>query len=356
MNHKKYYLFLTGFLLSLIFGSCAGKLKAPDNRESLVVFPLPPDTTRIQFLTSISNSLDISGQRSSFMRYVLGPEPGKPIHKPYGITVKKDKIYICDSMLPGLEIIDLKNHTFEYFTPDGLGQLKKPLNCDLDEEQNLYIADAGRKQVLRIEPGTQQSNLIGDGFLKKPTDVKISQNKIWICDLEAHQIKIFNMDTHNFEFAFPDTTVHKPGYLFSPTNIALDADKIYVTDTGDARIKVFDMKGNFLSAMGGFGKKPGYFVRPKGLDLDRDGLLYAVDAAFENVQIFDSEKRLLMFFGAKKKGPGQLWLPAGIAIDYENLHYFQKYVYSGFNLQYLIFVTNQYGPARINVYGFVSPK
>ncbi len=356
MIHYKHYLFLSGFVLSFILGSCSNKLQTPAVGETLVVFPQPPDTTRIQFLTSISSSLDISGQRSSFLRYVLGPEPGKPIHKPYGITVKKDKIYICDSMLPGLEIIDLKNQSFDYFMPTGLGQLKKPLNCDLDEQQRIYVADAGRKQVLRFESAATPPRLVGEGILTKPTDVRISGNKIWICDLAAHQIKVFDENTLKFKFAFPDTLQHKPGFLFSPTNIEIIEDKIYVTDTGDARVKAFDLEGNYLSALGGFGKKPGHFVRPKGLTVDRDGLIYIVDAAFENVQIFNAKHRLLMFFGTKTKGPGQMWLPAGIAIDYDNLQYFQQYVYSGFNLQYLIFVTNQYGPARINVYGYVKPK
>lgn len=356
MVQYKRSIFLVGFILLCVLWSCSDRLKAPQNEETLVVFPAPPDTTRIQFLTSISSSLDISGQRSSFLRYVLGQEQGKPIHKPYGLTIRKNKIYICDSMLPGLEIIDLKNNSFDYFTPTGLGQLKKPINCDLDTEQRIYIADAGRKQVLRFDSESLPPASIGDGLLIKPTDVKIAAEKIWICDLGAHQIKVFEAQTHRLAFAFPDTMQHKPSYLFSPTNIEILNDKIYVTDTGDARIKIFDLKGNYLSALGGFGKKPGHFVRPKGLAVNQEGMLYTVDAAFENVQIFDSNHRVLMFFGSKTKGPGQMWLPAGIALDYENVDYFQKYVYSGFNLQYLIFVTNQYGPARLNVYGFVKPK
>jgi hypothetical protein len=49
-----------------------------------------------------------------------------------------------------------------------------------------------------------------------------------------------------------------------------------------------------------------------------------------------------------------MWLPADVTIDYGNLGYFSQYVDSSFNLEYLIFVTNQYGPDKVNVYGFVT--
>jgi len=49
-----------------------------------------------------------------------------------------------------------------------------------------------------------------------------------------------------------------------------------------------------------------------------------------------------------------MWLPAKVTVDYEHLKYFQKYVDPGFHLKYLIFVTNQYGPDKINIYGAVD--
>jgi hypothetical protein len=46
---------------------------------------------------------------------------------------------------------------------------------------------------------------------------------------------------------------------------------------------------------------------------------------------------------------------ADVTISYTGLDYFSKYVDKSFNLKYLIFVTNQYGPDKISVYGFVEP-
>ena len=45
-------------------------------------------------------------------------------------------------------------------------------------------------------------------------------------------------------------------------------------------------------------------------------------------------------------------LPAKIFIDYDDLKYFQPYADPNFELEYLVFVTNQFGNRMVNVYGF----
>ncbi len=340
---------------SLWIIACSGRIGNVDPTDSLVIYPPPPDTTRIQYLTSFSNSIDISGQKSSFMRYVLGEDQKKPIHKPYGLCLSDGKLYICDSMLPGIEIIDFAKQDFRYFAPGGRGQLKKPINCAINEHGHLFVADAARRQIIIFNKDGTYIAEIGDGKQGKPTDVLFYENKLLVCDLDAHQVKVYNSSTYDLISAFPDTNQNNVQYLFSPTNISAYNGKIYVTDTGDARIKIFDENGIYLGFTGSFGKRPGQFVRPKGVAVDMQGRIYVADAAFENVQIFNQASELLMYFGGTYRKPGDMWLPAGIIIDYTSLSYFEDYVYKGFDLQYLIFVANQYGPDKVSVYGFVEP-
>ncbi len=351
-NMKLRFLLIPGIIL--LVGCSSRNNPAPINIDNLTVFPPPPDTARIQYLTSISSSSDIAGQPSFLERYVLGDAPSMPIHKPYGITSKRNKIYVCDTMLPGLEIIDLAKNTFEYFTPSGLGKLQKPVNCTLDSEGRLYIADTGRRQIVIFSADGKFLKSIGDGVTGKPTDVFTYQSELYICDLDAHLISVYNRSGQELKRQFPQVDKNHPQYLYSPTNIFVHDNKIYITDTGDARIKVFTTQGEFVKSIGGFGERPGQFVRPKGLEVDPQGNLFVVDAAFENVQIFDEQSRLLLFFGGRYEKSGSMWLPAGITIDTENLDHFKKYVYAGFDLKYLILMTNQYGPDKINVYGFLN--
>jgi hypothetical protein len=89
--------------------------------------------------------------------------------------------------------------------------------------------------------------------------------------------------------------------------------------------------------------------------VDRDGRFYVVDAAAPVVQLFDADGRLLMFFGQPgSSGQAGLYLPAGLTVDYENTGLFQKYVAPGYKIEYLILLTNQVGPQKVSVFGFLT--
>ncbi len=357
MSNRRMVGFLAAVLMVCLF---SGLSRAGDNAQkqadNLVIFPPPPDSVRIQFLTRISTSTDITGKRSGLLRYILGEMESKPIGKPYGLAIHDGKIYICDTKLGCLEIIDLAKHSFEYFKPGGLGQLRKPINCFVDTNGYLYVADVERRQVVLFNNQNQYISSIGNPAESKPTDVFVTGDKIWVNDLESHAVKVYDKTNHDMLFTFPEADKRSPEYLYSPTNLLVTNDKVFVSDLGDFKIKTFSLEGDYLNSIGSYGPNVGQFTRPKGIALDKDENLYVVDAGFENVQVFNNSGNLLMFFGGNYQGPGFMWLPAKVVIDYDNLQYFSQYVDNRFNLKYLIMVTNQFGPDKVSVYGFVEPK
>jgi len=291
------------------------------------------------------------------MRFILGEEEKRPIIKPYGIYIYKGRIYICDSILGGLEILDLNKKTFDYFQPQGLGLIKKPINCFVDRDGMLYVADAVRRQIVVFDQKLKYQASFCDATKTKPTDVRVVDKEIWVCDIKGHQIHIYSKPDYKLIRSFPiNATSKSDEFLNSPTNLFVTDDLVYVSDFGAFKVKVFTRDGKFVRSIGSYGKALGQFVRPKGIAVDRDGLLHVVDAGFENVQIFDKNGKLLMFYGGSYKHPGNMWLPAKVLIDYDNLDYFKDYVHKNFTLRYLIFVTNQYGPDKVSVYGFIEPK
>jgi len=347
-------IFYVFFVAYLIHFSCTQKPRIGNDADQVVIFPTPPEAPKIQYLTSISKSTDITGEPSKFMSYILGKQEEKPIIKPYGIAVHNGKIYICDTMLGGLEIIDMQKNTFEYFKPSGLGQLKKPINCAVDQQGFVYVADSERGQIVIFNSDGQYHKSIGDASEMKPTDVSVTQDRIWVCDIQNRRILSFDKNTYEVVDTFPQPSSSDSGNVYSPTNIYVTENELYVSDFGDFKIKIYAKDGTPLRSIGSFGRSFGQFVRPKGIAVDRQKNLYVVDAGFENVQIFNNQGQLLMFFGGSYKKPGDMWLPAKVAIDYNNVKYFEKYVYKDFALKYLILVTNQYGPDKINIYGFIE--
>lgn len=338
--------------------SCSNKLH-PNTSDELIVYPSPPDTARFQFLTVINSSQDIVRKKSAFANFVVGADKPMGISNPYGINLFNGKLYICDMDLPGLEIIDLEKLTFEYFVPSGLGKLLMPINCFVDEEGKLYVTDTKRQEVLIFDENLKFVDSFGKGENSKPVDVFVTEDKIWVANLKS-KIQIFSKDSsHKLLGVIPENLERtNEGFLHQPTNIWVTEDAVYASDFGAFKVKIYNHEGEYLRSIGGYGKNFGQFLRPKGVALDRDENMYVVDAAFENVQIFNKKDQLLMFFGGHHDGQhgGGMVLPAKVIVDYDHTKYFEKYVDKRFKLKYLIVVSNNYGPAKINVYGRIEPR
>lgn len=347
-------LFIPVIMLLLFTHSCFKQPSLSPDPNSLVIYPAPPAETKIQYLTSYSTSTDFTGEQSGFKKFLLGEEEPLPIVKPYGIAIQSAKIYICDTGIKGIEILNLADQSFEYFIPGGKGQLQYPINCHVDLDGNIYIADGGRKQVVIFDQELKYLNAISLQDDKKPTDVFTDDLRIWVTAIDDHKIYVYDKTDHTLLGAIPKRATQSKVNLYQPANIFLNDSLLYVSDIGACKIHIFDTNMNYMHSFGELGKGFGQFTRPKGVCADKEGNIYVVDAAFENVQIFDPAGALLMYFGGTYSAPGGMWLPADVTIDYNNLNYYSEFVDSSFELQYLIFVTNQYGPDKVSVYGFVK--
>lgn len=343
--------------LSILSGCSSSKISKENAAKPLVIYPAPPEPARIQYLKRITSSLDLEKKPNLFSKLILGEEKPKSMVKPYGIAIHKGKIYVCDQYGGGMEIIDLEKQEIEFFQPQGKGKLKVPINCFVDEKGYLYVADAGRFQIVVFDENGNFVKSVGEKEKFKPVDVCVYDGKIFVANASNSKINVFSNDSLNqLLYSFPNIEPGEPGFLCSPSNIAIQNNKVYASDFGCAMIKIYSLDGTFLDTIGAMGDRPGQFSKVKGIAVDKEANVFAVDAAFENVQVFNDKGQLLIVFGGTYKGPGDLIIPAKVIIDYDNLKYFQKYVDPSFDLKYLIFVTSQYGPDLINVYGRVEEK
>ena len=153
-----------------------------------------------------------------------------------------------------------------FSAPDGIG---------LDQQGNLYVADAGNSRVQKLD---SQGNLITKWGSKGKQD---GQFNCWPCGL------------------------------------AVDGQgNVYVTDTNNARVQKFDSNGKFLAKWGSPGTEDGQFNRPFGVAVDRQGNVYVGDVANARIQKFDSDGNFLAKWGSRGDEAGQFSSDlADIAID-----------------------------------------
>jgi len=346
-------------LIALVFTSCKIFQVQPLQVEDLVIYPPPPDTVRIQYLTSINNSIDVKGRRSPFIDFIIGKETPMGVISPLEISSTGSDLIICDNMIRGAELINFEEKTFEYFIPKGRGKLIQPVSCELDSLGNLFFVDKKRKQIVvfnKTDKGFKYKTAFGEKEDYEPYDILAFKNRLYVPNTKSRKIDVYDGTNFNFLFSFPNEKTKGDGKFIMPKYIEGYGNNIYVPDFIANTIKVFDLDGNFIRSVGSIGTFPGQFARIKDIAIDKDENLYAVDAAFGIVQIFNRKGQLLMFFGGQNGNSGDMILPRAIYISYSHNKYFEQYVDPAFKLKYVIFVSNQQSQNKVNVYGFVEEK
>jgi len=319
-----------------------------------VFFPAAPDKPRLQFLTSFSDldDLGLAGM-SVFERFILGePEIQKGIAKPFGIAMFEGKLYVCDIGKRMVEVLDLENQTFGYLTRDR--RLRNPINIYIDDDGMKYIADRTGGAVFVFDRQDNLAAILGRDLNIAPFDLVVRGQRCYVTDTNKHQVVVLDKRTGK-EIARIGKEGDGPGEFNLISGITLDQEgNIYVTDGVNARITEFDNSGKLKRTFGKLSDSMHDFVRPKSIAFDKNGNIWIVDTSTEVTKIYNSKAQLLMFFGLPGNLPGMMNLPAKVIIDYDHVELFQKYAVEGANIEFLVLVTNQYGPNKVSVYGFGS--
>jgi len=320
-------------------------------------YPAAPDKPRVQFLKSISKESDlgaITKRYSGLEKLIAGKEEEQVekqvIGKPYGLAMHEGKLYICDVQKKLVEKLDLREKTFDYLTKER--RMVNPVNICIEDGRK-FIADPDGGKVFVFGRDNELAAILGGDLELRPIDVAVRGKRCYVTDMNGNQVVVLDITTGEeiMRFGEPGDGDGQFGLI---ADIALDANEnIYVTDKALARAVKFDKNGTYKQSIGKIGDSIHDFVRPKGIDVDREGRIWVVDAAAEVAKIYNSDGQLLMFFGLPGCEPGNMNLPASITIDYDNVELFREYFAEGARIEFLVLVSNQYGE-KINIYGFGS--
>jgi DNA-binding beta-propeller fold protein YncE len=318
-----------------------------------VFYPALPNPPRVQYLTTIVSERDLAVEKDSFADFIAGEEKKEQrLVQPYGVAMHEGRLYVADTGAGGISIFDLNTKRYSFMAGAGPGRLKRPINIRIDRDGTRYVTDTARDQVLVYDRDGNFLRAFGTQGQFRPVDVAIAGDKLYVTDIAHHEVQVLDKATGNLRFKFGKAG-SGPGELFHPTNIALGPDgDIYVVETSNYRVQRFTQDGKPVRSYGEVGSTPGTFARPKGIAMDKSGNMLVGDTAFQNVQMFDGQGRLLMFFGQPEAGSDGINLPAGVTVDYDNVAVFKRYAHPKFKVEYLVLVASQYGPNKVDVFGF----
>jgi sugar lactone lactonase YvrE len=361
--------FIAGCAALSLVGGC-GTVREQPNATGPVFFPPAPEKPRLQFLTSLSGPADLGAAGpSGFEKFVLGEAEHKDgIVTPYGLALFDGVLYVCDVGKRRVETLDFRKRTFGYLTEDR--RLANPVNIFIEPNGTKYVADPTAGAVFVFDSANAIQGILGKDLRINPIDVAVRGAHCYVTDFTSNQIIVMDKTTGkeirrlgeqgdgepNSALGNPD----KQFKLISDLTFGPQGD-LYATDKLKAKIFHFDPSGDFKRTIGQRGDNIDELVRPKGIAVDRENRIWVVCAGVsigasvwstEVTKIYDQNGRLLLFFGRPGNEPGNMNMPAKVILDYDHVGLFQPYAVPGAKIEFLVFVSNQYGPNKINVYGF----
>jgi DNA-binding beta-propeller fold protein YncE len=304
-----------------------------------IVFPPAPSVPRIRYLDYFASSLpelpkaERQKQKAGWMDRLAGVDPNEGDKKvakvryhlfaPYGVAVdSKGLLYIADTKVGAVFIFNTENDHVELIKAGVDAQFKNIFGLAMDDADHLFVADAGRHEILEFDATHKYVGAFGFHDLRAPCGIAIdSENRFfYVADPELDQVVVFNADTHAVLRKFGTTgknhTLTDAGNFSKPTNVAVGKDgNVYVVDTLNDRVEIFDADGNFIRTFGQNGDAVGNFARPKGITVDSDGHVWVADAMLNRIQVFTPEGQVLMSFGGYGIGPAQFQALTGLTFD-----------------------------------------
>lgn len=307
------------------------KKPAKAGKDPQLVWPLPPEPPRIQYLRTYQGANDFKAAKkpSRLAMLMLGPQDpgggGDNLVKPYGVAASKaGKVYVADTAAKRAFVFDPEKKEVSFLGEDGAGRLSKPIGVAVDGDDTVFVADATLKRVFGYDTDGRMRIAIGhEGELDNPSGLAIDRvnHRLYVADSGKHQVLVYSSLDGSAQQTIGTRGSDDAQFNF-PTNLSVDRQgHLYVADTLNFRVQVFDPKGQFARTFGTLGDGPGQMNRPKGVGVDSEGHVYVVDASFNNFQIFDDAGQLLLFVGSGGRNPGEFILPAGMSVDEQDRLY-----------------------------------
>lgn len=308
-------------LFPLLVISCAPP-RAIIDRSALdrITWPGPPEKPRVKYQWALSI---VSGKEGADLYDILvggredfsDPRTSNRLLRPYSIFVdENERLYIADTGAYRVTVVDLKTGERINITEVKGEGFHYPIGV-VAYKGRIYVSDSMLKKVFILD---EKGKGIGEfqERLERPTSLGINPSKgvIYVSDTLAHRIHTYDMNGKRVG-GFGSNGDGKGEFNF-PTHLWVDiAGNVCVTDSMNFRIQIFDEEGKFKGMLGTHGDTYSDLDKPKGIATDSDGNIYVVDSIKDMVKIFNREGKLLLFFGQNGTNYGEFWLPSGIFID-----------------------------------------
>jgi sugar lactone lactonase YvrE len=230
-----------------------GKLYVCDENHTVMIFDLEKKLFsqlqgaqgRGKLVQPINIRIDVEGTK-----YVSDPVRGQVVvfdkndfyvtafglpgdWKPVDAVAYEDLLYVADIKNALIVVMDKKNGTIlKQFGQEGAPseRLSRPTNLAFDANGHLYVSDAGRFQIVKLDRDGHFLGTVGilgthSGAFARPKGIAIDrQNRLYAVDAAFDNVQMFN-DNGKLLFFFGQAG-NGPGDMYLPAQIVVDYDNL----------------------------------------------------------------------------------------------------------------------------------
>ncbi|HYD94705.1 MAG TPA: 6-bladed beta-propeller [Noviherbaspirillum sp.] len=328
-------LLLAGCAASTIRGEMRYDLR-PQNQRAAVVLPVPPDKARYRYVGELVGERNFNAAGSteqtlaSAAKWLVGifeNQAPLTLQRPQqGMTDDKGRVYVVDAGRNAILVFDPNPPADGTSDKDG-GQLLvwetlgpglpfgAPAAVVLAWNGDIAVSDVKHGEVFRLNRNGELVARMGAGQLQRPTGLAFdaARGLLYVADTVAHDVKVYDDASRLVN------TIGSPGsgagQLNAPTHLAFANGHLYVTDTFNNRVQMLDPEGAPQKSFGERGLYIGNFARPKGVTVDRHGLVYVVESYFGHLLVFNQNAELLLGINGNGMKGDRFFLPSGAWSD-----------------------------------------
>ncbi|MBN4058945.1 hypothetical protein JYU10_00580 [bacterium AH-315-J04] len=304
-------------------------------------------------LKSFNHIHDLITPQQSWVEKIRGGLASPFASTPSGIAYRNQRLYICDTAQSCVHIWNLATGYASKIGDSGNVTLEIPVDVAVDDNNNVYIADSGRGEVIifnlsknkvshRLRPNNNEP--------MKPVALAVRAGKVYVADIATHRILVYNTTSGNLETSF-GRPGRDPGQFYFPMGIeATNNGQLLVSDSMNGQVQRFNKEFLPLTAIGGLGNRYGDMGRPRHLAIGPDGIIFVADTEFARVHMFNNKGQLLMLLGGPDNKLGNTPMPTGLAIAPDLPPSLLALIPPTFDAKYYLFVSNTLGSHRLSLY------
>ena len=233
---------------------------------------------------------------SSIARVLIFSETGEFLNtfshphmrEPCGIAIHRDNVYVTDKFKHFLFHFKVEAY-FRLVSRigsrgSGVGQFDEPRQLAVSTSGDVFVADFFNNRVQILDSDLHYQRDITHHSMKRPLDVKLTQDEVYICRQSSPDITVFSYTGDLIRSIILRGVF---GMLVIPPFFCLDADgNLLICDRNCDSIKIFSKEGSLLHTSG---IRMGMLCGPHGIALTNSLKLVVVsENSFFSLRIFSS--------------------------------------------------------------------